>query len=87
MPSAVASHAGQPSKASIRSSTPVSFSIVTGLKFRATHDARYASTQPDWNRHGSGATTATATGRPSITRNCDPSTGTPSSHQPKQGDT
>lgn len=40
MSSAVASQAGQPSRASIRSSTPVSFSIVTGLNPRATHEAR-----------------------------------------------
>ncbi len=70
MSSAVTSHAGQPSIPSTRSSTPVSFSIVTGLNPRATHDARYASTHSSWNRTGSAATGTPAAARlPPITRN------------------
>ena len=64
------SQAGRPSRASIRSSTPESFSIVTGLNPRATHEARYASTHSSWNRCGSAVTGSLAAARlPSITRN------------------
>ena len=53
-----------------RSSTPASFSIVTGLNPRATHDARNASTHSSWNRRGSAAAGTPAAARlPSITRN------------------
>ena len=70
MSSAVTSHAGRPNRASIRSSTPASFSIVTGLNPRATHEARYASTHSSWNRCGSAVAGAFAAARrPSITRN------------------
>ena len=59
--------------ASTRSSTPDSFSIVTGLNPRATHDASYACTHCAWNASGSATATTTA-GRPCTTRNPDLST-------------
>ena len=70
MSSAVTSQAGRSSSASIRSSTPLSFSMVTGLNPRATHDARYASTHSCWNRRGSAVAGCPAAAKlPSITRN------------------
>jgi hypothetical protein len=45
MSSGVTSQAGRPSAVSVRSSSPMSFSTVTGLNPRACHEATNASTQ------------------------------------------
>jgi len=46
--SAVTSHAGRPSASSMRSSTPVSLSIVLTANPRAAHEATNASMHSDW---------------------------------------
>ena len=79
MSSGVTSHAGRPSAFSVRSSSPMSLSIVTGLNPRARHDATNASTHSAWNSHGSLASGCGTTAPPSTTRSVD-TTGTPSSH-------
>ena len=80
MSSGVTSHAGSPSAFSVRSSSPVSLSIVTGLNPRTRHDVTNASTHSAWYSHGSVASGPRGTAPPSTTRSRDDTTGTPSSH-------
>jgi hypothetical protein len=87
MSSAVTSHAGRPSADKVRSSSPVSFSTVTGLNPRARHDATNASTHSAWNSHGSAGNTPAGTTPPSITRRPGPPTRPPSSRLEVQGST
>ncbi|MET9915099.1 hypothetical protein ABZZ74_52135 [Streptomyces sp. NPDC006476] len=49
----------------------MSLSTVTGLNPRARQEATNASTHRAWNSHGSQATGASGTVRPSITRRLD----------------
>src|SRR3954469_23076619 len=67
MSSGPASHAGISSRSRKRSSTPAPFSMVTGLKPRADHDATKPSTHAAWNASAL-SSLATAAVAPVITR-------------------
>ena len=69
-----------PGRCSVRSSRPVSFSIVTGLNPRARHEATNASTHTAWNSHGSRAAARPGLLRPRSPADATPPPGTPSSH-------